>query len=99
MTTKYPDECGHGKASFFGTVRLHGTEGDLYFYRNFTGIDNRWHYCFRHGNMGEYYSAPMEYQLRTRGHSSTATASEVAASNNDTLSLIAYCLEFRGITL
>ena len=48
---KYENECDHALEDFFGTVRLFGKEGDLYFY---TDQWEQIRYCFRHGEMGKY---------------------------------------------
>ena len=49
--TKFENECNHNEEDFYGTVRLFGVEGDLYFYTDEYG---RQRYCFRHGEQGAY---------------------------------------------
>jgi len=48
---KYENECNHAPEDFFGTVRLDGVDGDLYFY---TDEFERVRYCFRYGPQGAY---------------------------------------------
>ena len=99
METKYIDNCDHGTTAFYSTVTLHGKEGDLYFYRADLGGDARWHYCFRHGERGEYRSSPMENIIAPTRYSDSFTAKEIEACSNDRTRLVAYFLKFLGFTI